>query len=231
MKYTGRAFAELAREIDQEIGNIKPDAPTPKRNPSKVLDKVASGVKRELRFTPVHRYLVKRGIKLIPQNVGYHPELGYYEDGKLVNQFPAMVARIITVKGQRISFHVTYLTNSGEKAGVSSPKKILAPLEPGVGVYLDQPGESIVVGEGIETTLAGMQLFGLPGIAGLNAGGLEGLQVPSFVRSVTVLADADQNYTGQAAAFALAKRLVREGKEVSVEVPDMGLDYADMLFN
>lgn len=227
--FTGQTFAQLAKAIDAEIGNIKMDAPKPRRDASKRLERIARGVVTEIRFTPVHRYLVRRGITVIPKNVGYHPSLAYYDDGQRVGEFPAMVSRVLTVAGERVSFHVVYLTPDGQKAKVRSPKKILSSVDDGAGVYLSELGPSVVVGEGVETTLAGMQIFGLPGVSGMTSGGLERLKLPSVVREVKILADADRSFTGQAAAFVLAKRLVAEGRVVTVELPEIGTDYADML--
>jgi putative DNA primase/helicase len=72
--------------------------------------------------------------------------------------------------------------------------------------------------------------FGPPGIAALSAGGLRGLQLPSYVRRVVIAADNDANETGQSAATALRYRLWSEGKLVSLIVPPkVDTDWNDVL--
>lgn len=229
MRYTGKSFADLAARIDQEIGNLPISELIAKKDPSKRLERISNEVIKDIRFTPVHRYLIKRGIKVIPLNIGYHKAFGYYQDGKLIGKYPAMIARIQSAKGERVSFHVTYLTEKGDKADVPCQKKIISQIGQGAGVYLGKVNSTMLVAEGIETTLAGMQMFNMPGIAGLSAVGLERLELPPIVERVLILGDNDYSFTGQAAAFALAKRLYREGKAVKIQIPDDGTDYADCL--
>jgi putative DNA primase/helicase len=59
---------------------------------------------------------------------------------------------------------------------------------------------------------------------------MERFKVPAGVERVTVFADVDQNYTGEAAAFALAKRLSLQGIACDVrhDCP-RGTDYNDLL--
>ena len=57
---------------------------------------------------------------------------------------------------------------------------------------------------------------------------METLAVPADVKHVEIFADNDASYTGQAAAYALAKRLTEAGREVTVWMPpETDTDWAD----
>ena len=74
---------------------------------------------------------------------------------------------------------------------------MLGPCRGGA-VRLAQPGDVLMVGEGIETCLAAMQATGHPAWAALSTSGLRALDLPGDVRDVIVLADGDE--PGEAAA-------------------------------
>jgi putative DNA primase/helicase len=49
-------------------------------------------------------------------------------------------------------------------------------------------------------------------------------------RKIHVFGDSDSSMTGQAAAYALARRLTREGRKVQVHIPEqVDLDWLDVL--
>lgn len=238
MKYTGRPFAEIASEIERLSGSIQPEKPKRKGNPRKALRNVGRGLVRIGHHDPVTMYLKGRGIQGI---TGYalrlHPALGYYErdefnEPKLIGQFPAMVAKIEDAQGKTESFHITYLTPDGLKADVRASKKILTPVGSikGCAIRLAPLAEHIAVTEGIENALAVMEGEGLPCWACVSAHGIETFQPPEGVSRVTIYADNDASFTGQAAAYALAKRLHRDGISAAVYVSgNVGDDYLDCL--
>ena len=88
--------------------------------------------------------------------------------------------------------------------------------------------------EGIETGLAVHLGIGAPIWAAYSAGNLEHIWIPPSVRCVRIYADNDANFAGQAAAYALAKRLKSEEKasgrrDVRVFVPQkVNTDWADV---
>jgi hypothetical protein len=88
-------------------------------------------------------------------------------------------------------------------------------------------GNSLLVGEGIETTLSAMQASGLPGWAALSTSGLRVLDLPPRVRQVIVLADGDG--PGEEAAVAAAHRWASEGRHVRIGRAPRDLDFNDML--
>ncbi len=92
---------------------------------------------------------------------------------------------------------------------------------------LADPGDVLMVGEGIETCLAAMQASGHPAWAALSTSGLRALNLPNDVRDVIVLADGDE--AGEAAARDCALRWQREGRRVRIARPPTGMDFNDML--
>jgi DNA primase len=86
-----------------------------------------------------------------------------------------------------------------------------------------------MIGEGIETCLAAMQVRGHPAWAALSASGLRTLDLPGNVREVIVLADGDD--AGEAAAHDSAHRWKREGRRVRIARPPRGMDFNDLLLN
>ena len=85
-----------------------------------------------------------------------------------------------------------------------------------------------MIAEGIETALACMALWELPAWAAITAALMQDWRPPKGVTRVIVAGDCDENYVGQASAYALARRLSRDGIETDVRIPDAG-DWADTL--
>ena len=69
----------------------------------------------------------------------------------------------------------------------------------------DRPPESLLIGEGVETTLTAMQVTGWPGIATGGAGMMAQLNPPSCQRYIILAGNGDG---GQQAACASASRLL-----------------------
>ena len=103
---------------------------------------------------------------------------------------------------------------------------MLGPCRGGA-VRLAEPGDVLMVGEGIETCLAAMQATGNPAWAALSTSGLRTLDLPEEVRDVIVLADGDD--PGEAAARDAALRWNREGRRVRIARPPRGADFNDVL--
>jgi putative DNA primase/helicase len=84
------------------------------------------------------------------------------------------------------------------------------------------------IGEGIETALAASRRFHVPVWAATSATLLECWVPPAGAETILIAGDNDASWTRQAAAFALARRLVREGDVVEVRVPfTKDRDWAD----
>jgi putative DNA primase/helicase len=93
------------------------------------------------------------------------------------------------------------------------------------------PGDELIIGEGLESSLSAMQLFGLPGWSAVFAGGLKTIELPLIIRRITTAADNDRSGVGQRNALAAYDRLSAEGRTVRIKTPpDVGDDFNDVLF-
>ena len=170
-------------------------------------------------------YLRSRGIALSPlASLRFHPGLKHASGGI----WPAMVALVVHGEtGEALAVHRTFLAHDGYgKAPVDPPKMMLGPCRAGV-VRLGEPGDVLMVGEGIETCLAAMQATGKPAWAALSTSGLRALDLPRAIAKVIVLADGDE--PGEAAAQHCARRWQREGRNVRIARPPSGMDFNDLL--
>lgn len=178
---------------------------------------------------PVSRYLrLRTGLDEVPPCIRYHATLPYRHDDGRISRHPAMVAKVMDLHGKGTAIHRTYLTTAGHKADVPDVKKVLGNLPPGSAVRLFPPAECLGIAEGIETALAASRRFGVPVWAAISASGLERWAPPAGTRHVMVFGDNDESYTGQAAAFTLAKRLTTVGIATEIHVPTtQGADWCD----
>lgn len=177
--------------------------------------------------TPVPAYLARRGL-VLPEGapIRFHAALRHPSGGTWAGKL-ALVTR--GTDGAPLGVHRTFLTRDGSgKAPVSPAKMMLGPCKAGV-VRLSEPGPVLLLGEGVETCLAAMQLFGQPAWAALSTSGLRTVTLPASVREVVVLADRDE--PGEAAAQASARRLRTEGRRIHIERPLWGKDFNDDLLH
>jgi putative DNA primase/helicase len=178
--------------------------------------------------TIVERYLRSRGITVPPPaEIRMHGMLYHRES---TEQRPAMVALVEHTGHGPVGIHITYLAIDGSmKATIDPAKRSLGPMA-GAAVRLAPAGELLMVGEGIETSLAAMQACGLPAWASLSASGMKALVLPPLVRTVIILADHDVNGAGGRAARAAAERWLAEGRGVQLAMPpEPGSDFNDVL--
>lgn len=228
----GWSFREAAYQVESVVGYVA-------SMPAKGKERSKAGVQRIWKESctvtkgdPVWRYLNRRiGLEVIPSCIRFHPALAYVEDGKPVEYHPAMIALVISQENKGIGLHRIYLKDSGEKADVSNQKKLITVADmAGSAVRLAPPTDCLGIAEGIETALAASRLFSVPVWAAISANMMEKWTPPTGVENVIIFGDNDVSFTGQASAYALAKKLKLAGLNVDVQIPDsIGADWGDSL--
>lgn len=177
--------------------------------------------------SPAQRYLVTRGLAL-PDSVALrflpnasHPT-GVRAD--------CMLALAVDAAGKGQAIHRTYLAPGGAgKARLHPPRATLGSVGGAVvrlGELRDE--KRLIIAEGIETSLSAGLLAGAPAWAALSAGNMAKVPLPDTVQEVIVAADNDA--TGQRAAWAAADAFLAQGRRVHVICPDIpGEDFNDLL--
>lgn len=196
-------------------------------------------------------YLRSRGL-LLPKwmdtpLVRFHAGLPYYdEDAKFVGTFPAIV---FLVKAAGLdhpqAVHKIYLTSNGEKVSTlnsewtakkSSPYVVKEHVK-GIGIplYTKKGCTTLNVAEGQETAWAVALITGETTFSAIDAGKLENVVPGREIKKVRIWADKDRSMAGQNAAVKLANRLLGEGYEVEIMLPNYeipegmkGIDWLDI---
>ena len=222
----GLGYAEAAREVERVVGAAKQDEKKPQRDPRIALN--ATRRKLSAPGSAVIEYLHGRGLDVAPALK--QARLDYWASGERIGEYDCMVALVSGADGKPQSYHVTYLV-AGKKADVDSPRKIMTPVETVTGgaIRLYPPAEEMGVAEGIETAIAASMLFRMPVWAAINSGCLAAFAPPADCKHLTVFGDNDANYTGQSAAYSLAHRMAKAGRECVVLLPPEQGDWNDVL--
>lgn len=168
------------------------------------------------------RYLRGRGIdrQSWPGALRFIPELAYAEKG-VKRILPAFLAKFSAPDGASAFLHQTWITEPGVKADLDPRRKFFWGNVPeGGAVRLSMAAETMGVAEGIETALSATQIAGVPVWACCTAGALVKFRPPPECRNLIIFADNDSSFTGQLAAYSLARKLVAVPVEdrISVEV-------------
>lgn len=222
-------FAHAAQEVDKVMGNKIEQVFQPRVDIEKRRRDMnflwTNATDRDL----VSQYLDSREISLHHQldlrDLRGHPQMFMRDSNK---RHRAMLALIRNAAGNPVSIHRTYIA--------SGLRKVMPPIETikGCAIRLGatSPDEALIVGEGVETVLSGMEEFSSEnpsGYACISAGNMEEVNVPESVERVIILADNDKSFTGQKSAFILARKLDMKGKKVRVYMrPDIGMDWNDL---
>jgi putative DNA primase/helicase len=178
------------------------------------------------RGTPVVAYLTGRGITVPPPpSLRYAPALRR-PDG---TSSPAMLGRIEDIDGELIGISRTWLGRGPDGQWRRDVRAMLGRAAGGA-VRLAPAAETLMVGEGVETALAGMQATMQPAWAALSTSGMTALVLLPIVRNIIILADHDVSGAGERAAYAAAQRWLTEGRRVRIAMPpEPGTDCNDVL--
>jgi putative DNA primase/helicase len=224
-------FAEAVKVIGKIVGTVDfSKSPEEPKVSKELLRKIYLESEPVNGKCLVSQYLNNRGISIRSSKLRFHKSLFEPETH---HRYPAMLATFLDKDSTALTIHRTYLTQTGEKAEIENPKKILPSLKKmsGGAVRLFDPDEQGMIGiaEGIETALACTELFEIPTWAATTAGLMEQFQVPKEVKSVVIYGDNDMTYTGQKAAYTLANRLrVRDNIPCEVRI-STGKDFLEDL--
>lgn len=227
-KLNGWSFAEAAREVERVLGLSKQDAPRQEftdEQKQQALRKTWKDSRPVTKGDPVWTYLNRRtGIETVPGAIRFHPSLRY----DATRSFPAMLATVTMPDGKASTMHRTWLDGKGGKAPVDEPKKVMAGTIKTGAIRLSPVSECLGIAEGIETALRAYVRFEVPTWAAISAGGMRDWIAPEGVKHVIIFGDNDANFTGQSAAFDLARRLSMGGITTEVFIPaQVGTDWAD----
>lgn len=231
-KYFDINFATACKQVKSILGITKGSlVDNPKFNPVPALRSVAKKAKPISSGSSVGKYLTSRGFKEYPDGLK-QAELNFYKNMKSQGKYEVLVALIQDWEGKGVSYHLTY-TKDGKKADIDPSRKIMTPKGTisGSAIRLHTDFEDkICIAEGIESAYAAHIDSGLPAFAAMNSSCLENFVPPQGINQVWIYADNDRNYTGQAAAYKLGKRLMIKEIETWVMVPErVGEDQNDIL--
>lgn len=233
-KYFDINFATAAKQIKSILGLTKGGmVDNPKFNPIPALKRMAHLSKSLDNTLSVCKYLDSRGFTAYPEGLR-QGRVPFYKDMKKVGEYDTLISLVKDWEGNAITYHLTYI-DDGKKADIDPYRKIM----PGKGTITGSAirlhndfEDTICVAEGIESAWGAYEDCKHPAFAVINAGCMESFIPPEGVTSVWIYADNDRNYTGQSAAYKLAKRLMMKGIEAWVFVPDrIGQDWNDVLLN
>jgi putative DNA primase/helicase len=229
MRLNNWTFRRAAQQVDQIVARVVTSPEQPEGGAADPSIRLNRLWQRSVAVTVgdrVHDYLQSRGLELpIATGVLRFCASCRNPDG---SRHPAMLAMVTDPEGHPVTIHRTFLGPSG-KADVAAPRALMPGQVPhGSAVRLAPFADRLGVAEGIETALAATAQFGIPTWSALNANLLKQWEPPSSVREVVIFGDADVSFTGQAAAYALANRLVNKLR-VDVKIPSsLGCDWADV---
>lgn len=224
---TGLPVKDVLAKVKAMAGTVEA-RPVKERDTAKELQAIQSLWERAQRPSdsgPVQAYLNSRLRR--PWRSNAIREVMDCWDAGTQTRMPAMVACVRDPAGDLVNCHITYLTEHGDKVARrvmpgTLPDGCCIPLWPHKGGVLG-------VAEGIETAMAAADLFGMPVVSAINANRLAAWEPPQGVTEVFVFGDNDESFTGQAAAYNLARRLkLKNQLRVHVMVPEaIGADWAD----
>lgn len=224
-------FNKAVQKVAKDYGALEAKKQQQRRDNRLILNKLWKGSTHGV--SEITKYLAARGIDHVPAGVlggvlrfNQHCP---WTNGGVTGYAPAMLARVFNGDGTPATIHRTFLTTD------VPVRKMLMPHDGklnGCCIPLGKPLEnSLGVAEGIETALAASALNrGLVVWATYCAEQLERFVEGDGVDILSVYGDNDHTFVGQAAAYRLAMRAIKRGKQVHVCIPEQaGADWNDVL--
>jgi hypothetical protein len=229
-----KSLEQSRRQVEAKKRQAKADD---QRNRDSALRLYLSSV-AEIRGTLAERYLKGRGIDFAalgrqPRALRYHPGLVHPETGEIA---PALVAAITDHNGHMVSVHRTFLERLPDGSvvklrGVEDAKLTLGRYAGGcIRLWRGksgrawneaQPGEWLLLGEGIEDTASG--IIAAPeyrAAAAVSLGAMQGLLLPDAIEGVILLAQNDTKPKAIEALDRVIAHFHERGKRVRLARPD-----------
>jgi hypothetical protein len=224
---------------------VEPDADAEARR--RLAARLFLGAEPRLAGTPAADYLAARGIDLgalgrQPRSLRFHPGL---HDASSRRLWPAMLAAVTGPDGAFAAVHRTWLGRDAagiwRKAPIAAPKRSLGTVAGGTirlwrgasGKSLRDAaaGETVVIGEGIETCLSiALACPELRVLSAVSLGNMARVALPPAIATVILAADNDGEGTPAAEALQRAvDRFAREGRAVRIARSPVGKDFNDLL--
>lgn len=231
MRVRGWDFRTAAKEVDQIVGGVTNEPAKPAMDERKrvdMLNRLWTSATPLQAGDHAHRYLASRVAlpSAMPACLRYAPQAPVPGGSTC----PALIALVQGSDGNPANIHRTFLGPNG-KADMDNARAMMPGAHPeGSAVRLfPVHGERLGIAEGIETAFAAAARFNMPVWAALNAGMMAKWNPPAGVGEVVVFGDCDANFTGQEAAYSLARRIsTRLRVKCDVRIPaTVGRDWAD----
>ena len=151
--------------------------------------------------------------------------------------FPAMAAPIVNIAGEITGIHLSFLKPDGSGLAYAKPttkgerdrRRQCHGVVRGGAIRLapHNPDQELIIAEGVENTLSGMEWLNLPGWSAISAGGLKTVELPPEVRRILIVVDHDKNGCGPRNAVEGAQRWQAEGRATRLWMPDTAGDDAN----
>ena len=234
-----------ATPVRQAAPAAKPTSEPDDESRRRAALKIWLAARPSLLGTPGEFYLSARGLDLCelgrqPRALRFHPRLWCAESASFRPGIVAAVSR----GGEFCGAHRTYLAQSTDgvwqKAPLRSPKMSLGPIAGGViplqrgaaGRPLREAaaGESVALGEGIETCLSiALACPEMRVLCAISLGNLAAIDLPPAIRTVILIADNDAGSGPQNLLRRAARRFVDQGREVRIARSPVGKDFNDLI--
>lgn len=228
-KIHGWDFKEAAREIERVAGTARaiPIRQGPSIDAVKAeMRAIWKGSKPLVMLDATARWWLRR-VGVIPQSKDLRAVMSLRCPG--AGDFPAMIALVRGVDGEVVNMHRTFLDGQGDKAPIDDARRVMPlSLPKGCAIRLTDPAATLGIAEGLETAVAATEMFGVPCWSAMTAQNMQDFAPPEGVEKVVVFGDCDASFTGQAAAYTLARKLWSRQIKVEIRIPEkIGDDWRD----